>query len=74
MNLPLRHSVDISKGCWKVIASHFIETEIPEIERDRAHLVVAVMISSAVSKPNVKALVGEVECWGQRLVVHYPSI
>jgi len=36
-----------------------MESEVPEIQRHSAHLMVAVSVASAVADPNIKPLVGQ---------------
>lgn len=62
--LSISHSVYISKRSGKIVASHFIEAEIPEIKDNRAHFMSAITIAPTISQPHIEALVSEIKSWG----------
>jgi len=59
VDLPICNLCYIGESCWQIIHRHVVESEVPEIQRHSAHLMVAVSVASAVADPNIEPLVGQ---------------
>lgn len=77
MSLLFCYAVHVGEEGREVVVSHMLESEFPKLFVFVGvvfGMVSRVLVTSAVSQPNIIAFIGEHESWGLVLVVDEPGV